>query len=745
MKINTNNLLAATVGGVLLGTSLLGTGTAAMAASGDQGTSIELIKNDPGYTHMSLTFPTQVSMDEVEIDGEGFVKLGDIKGEAVSEHRAGAPGMPAAVRRLRIPNKSMMHVEIADAQYYELQGVNLAPSKGPISRELDPKKVPYTFGDEYQKDEFWPRDIAQLGDPWVMRDQRGADLKVTPFQYNPVTKTLRVYTSIELVAYADGEDDTNALAENARSSNRLGWQEQYAETFLNWAPYDIPVLVPISPEMIVITPKKWSDLVQPLVDHHNANGLWTVSAETEVVGDSTDEIRDFIAERYDTWDISYVLLVGDFEHIPTDLVDYVDSTGGTDPTYGFIDGNDHQPEVLIGRFSAETDEDVTTQVQRTIAYENQIGVFNQWRRRALGIGSDDGSGGDDGELDWEHLDEIRDDLLASGYTNVAQVYEPNDDEADVKVAIENGLGVINYTGHGSEESWVTTGFNREDVDDLENTGQLPWIISVACVNGQFHNDEDCFAERWLRATDSLGNPTGAVATFMSTVNQHWRPPMEAQDVIGDRTADRSIKRLANLCAAGTASMVSAYGQSGREMIETWTIFGDPALNLTPRPLFIIPILWPEWNFDLNLPESLQPRLMELTNNSQEPRFVEMDWSEDWIHVEPAVLMIEPGKTAQVKVYADLTRSQLAPGAYTASIVARDLNEDTADQGKLVRLEVTDADCEGDLDGDGRVSITDLLQILSQWGACGDCTADFNGDGTVDVTDLLTVLAAWGSC
>ncbi|MDG1899257.1 MAG: dockerin type I domain-containing protein, partial [Phycisphaerales bacterium] len=179
--------------------------------------------------------------------------------------------------------------------------------------------------------------------------------------------------------------------------------------------------------------------------------------------------------------------------------------------------------------------------------------------------------------------------------------------------------------------------------------------------------------------------------------------------------------------------------------ETWTIFGDPALNLTPRPRIIITNPWAEWNFNLNLPESLEPRLIELANNSQDPRFVEMDWSEDWIHVEPAVLMIEPGKTAQVKVYADLTRSQLAPGAYTASIVARDLNEDTADQGKLVRLEVTDADCEGDLDGDGRVSITDLLQILSQWGACGDCTADLNGDGTVDVTDLLTVLAAWGSC
>ena len=56
----------------------------------------------------------------------------------------------------------------------------------------------------------------------------------------------------------------------------------------------------------------------------------------------------------------------------------------------------------------------------------------------------------------------------------------------------------------------------------------PFIWSVACVNGEF-NVGTCFAETWLRATDSDGNPTGAIATLMSTVNQAWNPPMEGQD------------------------------------------------------------------------------------------------------------------------------------------------------------------------------------------------------------------------
>lgn len=51
---------------------------------------------------------------------------------------------------------------------------------------------------------------------------------------------------------------------------------------------------------------------------------------------------------------------------------------------------------------------------------------------------------------------------------------------------------------------------------------------------------------------------------------------------------------------------------------------------------------------------------------------------------------------------------------------------------------------GDLDGDGAVTVSDLLILLADWGPCVDCPADLDGNGTVDVADLLTLLAAWGA-
>lgn len=49
---------------------------------------------------------------------------------------------------------------------------------------------------------------------------------------------------------------------------------------------------------------------------------------------------------------------------------------------------------------------------------------------------------------------------------------------------------------------------------------------------------------------------------------------------------------------------------------------------------------------------------------------------------------------------------------------------------------------GDVDGDGQVGFTDLVEILAAWGTPGDCATDPSGDGTVGFDDLLVVLNGW---
>ena len=53
-------------------------------------------------------------------------------------------------------------------------------------------------------------------------------------------------------------------------------------------------------------------------------------------------------------------------------------------------------------------------------------------------------------------------------------------------------------------------------------------------------------------------------------------------------------------------------------------------------------------------------------------------------------------------------------------------------------------CVGDLDGNGDVSVGDVLLLLKGWGG-SDGPADIDGDGTVGVADILILIDSWGPC
>ena len=52
-------------------------------------------------------------------------------------------------------------------------------------------------------------------------------------------------------------------------------------------------------------------------------------------------------------------------------------------------------------------------------------------------------------------------------------------------------------------------------------------------------------------------------------------------------------------------------------------------------------------------------------------------------------------------------------------------------------------CPGDFDGNGIISVNDVLIALGDFGCSGVCVADLNGDGVVGVTDILTMLSQFG--
>lgn len=62
----------------------------------------------------------------------------------------------------------------------------------------------------------------------------------------------------------------------------------------------------------------------------------------------------------------------------------------------------------------------------------------------------------------------------------------------------------------------------------------------------------------------------------------------------------------------------------------------------------------------------------------------------------------------------------------------------------IDLEEAAPGCPADLNGDGLVTVVDLLVVLSEFGCLIDCNGDTDGDGMVGVSDVLVLLASFGS-
>lgn len=539
-----------------------------------------------------------IYMQEVSTD-KGLAGIPDLPGTSRLLIE-GAPDLIKLTASVIIPDNSAIEVNIIEYDYVEFENIEIAPSKGNLMRNQNPDDVPFVYGDAYLNDEFYPGKLADFDDPYIIRDFRGVAVHTYPLQYNPVSKVLRVYNKIVIeVVTSDGEV-INPLVNN-RTSNGIDREfgNIYERHFIN---FDVNnnKYTPLEEAggILVISYPDFIEAMAPYVEWKNQMGRHTEIVDVTQIGSTPPEIKAYILDYFNNNDLTYILLVGEAYHIPPFESGSGWSLAHSDNMYTYLVGQDHYPDAFIGRFSVVNVADVETMVQRTLEYEMGTNLEDGWLNRAMGVARNEGAGqGHNGESDCQHMDLIRDRLLTYNYDVVLQEYDhnctgvSNTNASQISASINEGVSMINYCNHGSTTGWSVASYEATHVNALTNVGKLPFIWSVACVNGNFVGNT-CFAETWTRATHN-GQPTGALATFMSTVNQGWVPPMDAQDEFNDiiigAYADNIKRTFAGIAMNGCMKMNDLNGNAGYQETDAWTVFGDPSLSIrtdNPLPLVI---------------------------------------------------------------------------------------------------------------------------------------------------------------
>ena len=529
---------------------------------------------------MKLVPTRESSVKIIEITVPGFYrevkKAGDADATFVttglsSRHmQKGMPEIPAMKNFVMLKEGEEVTAKIIGEDWSEIAMKKAAaPSKGHLTRNVNPEEVDFEYSDFYTSKNTFPgmENKVVMSEPFVMRDVRGVELTVNPFQYDNAKKVMKVAKKMRVELKF-----SSSRKASVKKAVPYEFAEIYKTAFINFNPTDVIERIELG-NILVIAADQFAAETAPLVDWKIKQGFGVKFAKMSEVGTTADNVYAFIKNEYEKTGIAYIILVGDTEFIPTLLG--VKERAASDPCFTKLAGNDHVPDAIISRLSVKTPAEVKNQVARIVQYEQfpDTGDAAKWYRKATGIASAEGS-----PTDYERSNWLRDALMKYNFDVVDQIYDPGASKAKVSAAVNEGRSLINYIGHGSKTSWGTTYFSNTDALALKNGRKLPVIWSVACVNGQFNGGSDCFCEAWMKAGTPEA-PAGAAAIFGSSTNAEWVPPCDMQSEINNvQMAGEKQSSVGALALTGILKAMQIWGtaptSSGVMLFEQYNIFGD---------------------------------------------------------------------------------------------------------------------------------------------------------------------------
>jgi hypothetical protein len=488
----------------------------------------------------------------------------------------GMPQLPIHRSSIIIPDLAAMNFNIISAEYTEIETLPVMPSKGHITRDIDPSTVPFIFDDFYSTNNWYPEETILIDEPYIVKDLRGATVQFNPMKYNPVEGKLKIYTRLVVEVYDDpNQQVVNPLIRNyPLTGTSMEFNDIYKTLFINYGTgyYDY-VAVTEQGRLLVICASEYSDNITPFVNWKVQRGLTTITAEYPAeTGSDANSIKTYIQNLYDSPEgLTYIILVGESNEVPTLYGQY--ESAPSDPSYTRLAGNDAYPDAFISRISPSSSENLDYIMWKLINYEQNpyVGSEAEWYHRGIGVASDEGN-----PPDYERANWLREMLMNNmSFTQVDQIYDPGATSSQVTTALNDGRSVINYLGHGSGTSWGTTGFNVSKIHNLSNGTKNPFVIDVACTNGNFELGE-CMEEAWIRAGD-MNDPKGAIASFGSSTLASWVPPCDMQNHSTMLLTAELMQTVGGICFNGIMHAMDLWGGSsgeGLKLMEQYNIMGD---------------------------------------------------------------------------------------------------------------------------------------------------------------------------
>lgn len=480
----------------------------------------------------------------------------------------GLPEMPVANFFVEIPFGVDVTADVVQsASKLLIKGATIYPHQV-ISKENEPEPPFEKDNAAYKSDTLFPSNIVSLSEPGIIRGRRLVRVHAAPLQYNPATGEVFVFPTLRFRLHFDGLLDGAAEQRKAALATPQ-WDRLLQPFVVNYEtvlPTSMKGMRSAGADYLVIVPDAFESAIQPLVEWKHQKGLKTHVTKLSDIGidPDADDIWQEINRAYTTSTPapSYLLLVGDHDDLPPHEREQNGNTYVTDHPYSLMDAGDNYYDVdlVVARISTQTPQETANVVAKILKYEKAPELTGQWYREfCTAAYFQDNDYTNTTYSIWmetvAHLDNFLTDP-ANGIQMMANTgwctntpmgpphiyhYRPtfkyphrpvfpdpvpyavysrwrtsstDATTLDLIPAINSGLSLLAYRGHGSTTSWFSPSFSTAHIANLTNADRMPVVISLCCNTGRFNAGYDCFAEAFLKNPDD--GAIGVVAASFGT-------------------------------------------------------------------------------------------------------------------------------------------------------------------------------------------------------------------------------------
>ncbi|MCD4708904.1 MAG: T9SS type A sorting domain-containing protein [Candidatus Sabulitectum sp.] len=317
---------------------------------------------------------------------------------------------------------------------------------------------------------------------------------------------------------------------------------------------------------ICVVPPENLESVTPLLAMVNSLGHHVNIIEMES-GSSSYSIKGAITGVYQEGITRFVLIPA--RHAQLESKNYGSFVG--DFYYGLM-SPDNYPDMAVGRYSGNYSQ-LENQTAKTMSYITYVGESGQPSLPAsviLAAHQEEYPGkyteNSEAVRTWDY--ELADIVFET-------VYPPEGGTpAQVSTAINNGVGIVNYRGHGSNTTWQWTGgWNAGYIYDLTNT-YFPPVFNVACSNGTHNYSYNCLCESWMDAPGTGASGNLGASSGSSTIANNWMQKSLFWEIF-----DEGNTCAGEMFAASQAYIIQNVTGAGLNNSKMYHWFGDPSMDI----------------------------------------------------------------------------------------------------------------------------------------------------------------------